>query len=100
MVRGQNQRKDWDAQGHQSIPSNRPEDGLIGDTKHDDDVSVLRLADEFGKDPNVVEHPLGVRVSHVTNQEGDGAFLSRVIEGYTWERDGFLVPFTSIRTQR
>jgi len=81
-----NQRKTSNAQGCQSSPSNRPEDRLVEDTEHDNHVGVLRLANEFGKDSNIVEGSLGVRVSHVAVQEGDGAFLPRVIESYTWER--------------
>jgi len=76
-------KKNGNAQGCQSISSNRPDHRLIEDTKHGDDVDELWLADEFRKDSNVVEGPLGVRVSHCTIQKVEDALPTRVIECYT-----------------
>ena len=81
--------KNGDAQGCQGIPPNRPRQGLVDDTKHGNDVNVLRLADELREDSDVIEHSLGVRVSHGAIQKVEGALFSRVIEGCKWTQSGF-----------
>lgn len=50
-----------DAQRCQGFLSDIQHYGLIEDTKHGNDVGVLRLADELRKDSNVIQGPLCVR---------------------------------------
>ena len=69
-----------DAQGCQNFLPNRSDQSLVDDAKDRDDVCILRLADELGKDSDIVDSSLGVGVSHWAIQKVERAFLSRVIE--------------------
>ena len=53
--------------------------GLIRNTEYGDNILVLRLGDELGKNTNVVERPLSIRETHGTIEHVDGAETSRVI---------------------
>ena len=97
LTKLENQWKSDDPQGCQSFFSDCPDQCLVYDTEHGNDVDVLRLADEFYKDPNVIESSLGVRESHRAIQEVEGAFLSRVIESCMWTMS--LMPFISDQTR-
>ena len=71
------------AQGCQNLLPDRPDQRLVDDAEDRDDVCILRLADEFGEDSDVIDRPLGVGVSHWAIQKVERAFLSRVIESYS-----------------
>ena len=86
-----NVKKDGDSQGRQGISSDYSDHRFVEDTEHGNDVDELWLADELRKDSNIVQGPLSIRVSHSPIQEIEGAFLSRVIESYTWEGDDFHI---------
>ena len=53
--------------------------GLVGDTEHHDNITVLRLGDELGDDTDVVECALCVGDTHRTVQNIDLTNPSRVV---------------------
>ena len=63
--------------------SNVADQSLVDDAKHGDHVDVLRLGEELREDSDVIDHPLGVRVSHRTIQEVVDTLLSTVVVTYT-----------------
>ena len=93
----QNQHRNGDAQGCQSIHSDCSGQGFIEDTEHRNDIEVLRLGHEFYKDSDVIEGPLGVREPHGTIQEVDDVFLPRVVVPYALKT---TIDIVDIRSDR
>ena len=46
-------------------------EGLVSDTEHHNDVSVLGLGDELGEDADVVKRTLGVGNTHRAEEDVD-----------------------------
>lgn len=71
--------------------SNGGAERFICDTKHRDNVLVLRLRYEFSDNPDVIQGPLGVRNTHRTEKHINSADLARMVPAILAARKGMQV---------
>ena len=69
-----------DLQARNVVNSDGIHERFIDDSEHNDDVSVLGLADELGEDADVIETALRVGYSHDAVKEIEYAQTTRVVE--------------------
>ena len=67
--------KKRDARGCQNLLPNRPDQSLVDDAGHRDDVGTLRLGDESREDSDIIDGSLGAGVSRWAFQKLNVAFF-------------------------